>query len=132
MKDYLKNLFNKSGGREKVSLRFEGEIKFTLKINELNIGYLYIDEGLWKFHYSKEFKNQNEYRKLAGFSDLEKTYESRVLWPFFKIRIPGLKQPMILEIIKTENLDKDNEAMLLKRFGRKSVSNPYILELNTD
>ena len=130
MKKYLKSFFNKSGGNEKVSFEFEGVIKFTLKINKLDIGHLYIEDSLWKFSYSNEFKEQKKYRKLAGFSDLNKTYESKILWPFFKIRIPGLKQPMILEIIEKEKLDKDNEALLLKRFGRRTVSNPYILEIS--
>lgn len=131
MVDYIKRLFNKNKDNE-VSLNFKGEIKFTLSIKELIIGTLFIEENLWKFSYSEEFKEQTKFRKLAGFSDLNKVYESRILWPFFKIRIPGLKQPMIIEIIEQENLDKDNEAALLQRFGRKVVSNPYILELKTE
>jgi len=46
-----------------------------------------------------------------------------VLWAFLKIRISGLKQPMIRDIIRGEELDKRNEAVLYKRFGRKSMSN---------
>ena len=102
--------------------------RFTLKIDDIIVGHLQIEDGLWKFNYSDEFKNQNEYRRLTGFSDLNKVYSSEELWPFFKVRIPGLKQPMIQEILEKENLDKSNEAALLKRFGNRTMTNPYILE----
>lgn len=128
MLDYFRNLFTKSGSDEPITFKFEGSIKFTLKITDLEIGYLKIEDGLWKFNYSDAFKNQNKYARIAGFSDLNKTYSSEVLWPFFKIRIPGLKQPMIKEIIERENLDMANEALLLSRFGKRTMSNPYILE----
>ena len=35
---------------------------------------------------------------------------------------------MIIEIIEAEKLDPKNEAILLRRFGKKTMSNPYILE----
>ena len=128
MKEYFRNFFNKSDNKKKVSIEFDGVIKFTLKIEDLIIGNLELKEKHWVFYYSEDFKTQNVYRRLAGFSDLEKTYESQVLWPFFKIRIPGLKQPMIREIIESEKLNKDDEASLLRRFGRVTMSNPYVLE----
>lgn len=111
-----------------VEFEFAGEIRFTLKIKDLIIGYLSVEEGLWNFKYSDEFKDQTKYARLTGFSDLNKIYKAKVLWPFFKIRIPGLKQPMIKDIIASEKLDAQNEAVLLRRFGKKSMANPYILE----
>jgi len=126
----FKNILNK--GEEEnskpIEFQFDGEIKFTLSIVDLVIGALSIEDGMWVFRYSEAFKAQDKYERLTGFSDLDKTYRAEVLWPFFKIRIPGLKQPMIRDIIRDENLDEDNEAALLKRFGRQSMSNPYILE----
>ncbi len=126
----LKRLINKGEYKSIKPAEFEidDNIRFTLKIDVLNIGYLSVENGLWIFKYSEEFKNQNQYTRLTGFSDLNKVYKSDELWPFFKIRIPGLKQPMIKDILKTEQLDGSNEALLLKRFGLKSMSNPYILE----
>jgi len=111
-----------------VEFEFTCEIRFTLKIKNLIIGYLSVENELWNFRYSDEFKKQSKYARLTGFSDLEKIYKTDVLWPFFKIRIPGLKQPMIMDIIESENLDAKNEAVLLKRFGKKTMSNPYILD----
>ncbi|KAK6033622.1 hypothetical protein OSTOST_00220 [Ostertagia ostertagi] len=43
------------------------------------------------------------------------------------IRIPGLKQPAIQEILKREKIDSGNDIELLKRFGQKTISNPYEL-----
>lgn len=100
--------------------------KMTLKLNDLIIGYLTCSNEEWTFKYSDEFQNQNEFHSIVGFPKLDQVYKSKKLWPFFQIRIPGLKQPAIIETIKKENI-KYNEFELLKRFGRKSVSNPYEL-----
>lgn len=83
-------------------------------------------DGEWTFKYSDEFKIQNEYHKIIGFPELDEEYKSNDLWPFFRIRIPGLKQPAIREIIEKENI-QTNEFELLKRFGKKTISNPYEL-----
>lgn len=129
MKDFIKNLFRKDPNDHQISFEFDGTIKFNLKIEDLIIGILKIENQTWSFNYSEEFKSQDKYRRLAGFSDLSKIYTSEELWPFFKIRIPGLKQPMIKEILEKEKLNNSHEAVLLKRFGRISMSNPYILEV---
>ena len=126
----IKSFFKKGKDQnlKPIEFEFDGEIKFTLKIKNLKIGQLSIEKGLWVFVYSEEFKKQEKYDRLTGFSDLNKKYQAKMLWPFFKIRIPGLKQPMIRDIIEAENLDESNEAVLLKRFGKLTMSNPYILE----
>lgn len=126
----IKRLLFGTPEKDPVSIEFTGTIEFTLKIEDLVIGILEAKDGLWSFNYSEEFRNQEVYRRLTGFSDLKKTYTSSVLWPFFKIRIPGLKQPMVQEIIKSEGLDINDEVQLLHRFGRVTMSNPYILEPN--
>lgn len=69
------------------------------------------------------------YNHIAGFSNLNKVYKNETLWPFFRIRIPGLKQPAVKEILKKENINETNELELLKRFGHKTISNPYELDL---
>ena len=126
MINWFKKITDK--GIEESEFNAEGEFKFLLKIQDLIIGYLSFNNGDWEFQYSEEFKNQKKYSRITGFSDLNKVYKSKILWPFFKIRIPGIKQPMIIEIIEAEKLDPKNEAILLRRFGKKTMSNPYILE----
>lgn len=130
MREFLRKLFNKPENEENLSFEFSGNISFTLKIDEVLVGNLELKDKVWIFTYSDEFKSQQVYRRLAGFSDLNKQYKSDTLWPFFKIRIPGLKQPMVREILERENLNSNDEALLLKRFGRISMSNPYILEVS--
>ena len=102
---------------------------FVLKIDEVEVGELRCENGQWEFSYSDQFKNlhSRDYNHITGFPELDKVYKKDTLWPFFLIRIPGLKQPAIKEIIEKENIDTGNEAALLKRFGHKSISNPYEL-----
>ena len=43
------------------------------------------------------------------------------------MRVPSLKQPLIREIVRVEGLDSRDEVQLLRRFGRKTISNPFEL-----
>ena len=92
----------------------------------INIGGLAL--GLTAFVLLLLLNHETNYDKWAP--DLDKVYKKETLWPFFLVRIPGLKQPAIKEIIEKENIDSQNEAALLKRFGKHSISNPYELISN--
>lgn len=123
--------FNKSDIEDiEVSIPKNEEAKFILKVDKIRMGVLSCKNGEWYFKYCNEFKKYSEeYNRIVGFPDLDKVYKSEILWPFFQIRIPGLKQPSIQEIIKEEKIDQSNEAELLKRFGKKTITNPYELEM---
>ena len=96
-------------------------------LEDIVVGYLSCKDGVWTFKYSEEFKSKKEeLHKIVGFPQLEEEYTAEELWPFFRIRIPGLKQPAIKEIVENEKIE-NNEFELLKRFGKKSISNPYEL-----
>lgn len=126
------NLFGKIDDDDEVQIQLPKDeyAKFILKVDDLRIGILHCEKGEWYFKYTDEFKeHSDEYNRIVGFPDLNKIYTSETLWPFFQIRIPGLKQPAIQEILKKESIDKGNEVALLKRFGHKSISNPYELVL---
>lgn len=128
----IKKIFNWfSKGEEEVTLNLPKNEKavFTLKIDNVEVGKLRCDNGLWEFVYSDEFKNEyyQDYKRIAGFPNLDRVYKRETLWPFFLVRIPGLKQPAIKEIIEKEKIDAENEVELLKRFGQKSIANPYEL-----
>jgi len=111
-----------------VQLPKDEAAKFILMVDGIRIGILYCEKGNWFFKYTDDFKNHSdEYNRIIGFPDLNKTYQSDTLWPFFQIRIPGLKQPAVQEILAKEKIDKANEVALLKRFGHKTISNPYEL-----
>ena len=106
----------------------EEEQRFTLYLKELKVGKLSCEGGVWTFAYSDDFKaRSDEFYPIVGFPELDKVYKSNSLWPFFLIRIPGLGQPRIREIIEEEHLDINNEAQLLRRFGHKTIANPYEL-----
>ena len=124
------NWFSKSddGIEMQVQLPKDEEAKFILKVDNIHIGTLYCEKAEWYFQYTDDFKKHSEeYNRIVGFPDLDRVYKSDSLWPFFQIRIPGLKQPAIQEIIAKEKIDQANEVALLKRFGEKTISNPYEL-----
>ncbi|MDX2049025.1 MAG: HipA N-terminal domain-containing protein [Chitinophagaceae bacterium] len=126
----IKNWFSKNEDEleMRVQLPRDEEVKFILMVDDIRIGVLYCQKGEWYFKYTDDFKEHtDEYKLITGFPDLSKTYQSETLWPFFQIRIPGLKQPAIKEILEKEKIDKENEVALLKRFGRKTIANPYEL-----
>lgn len=103
--------------------------EFCLKYKSLEIGRLKTENGEWIFRYSQEFKQQaSDFNILADFPNVDKEYRSKELWPMFVYRIPGLNQPRIQKIIKDENIDKNSEVDLLRRFGRKSINNPFELK----
>jgi|SRR5690625_3848372 len=123
----LKYLNQHSEGHEDLATPSGIKAEFELKYKSLIVGYLELNDGVWKFSYSAEFKDQNELRPIVQFPDTNKVYKNEELWPFFTIRIPGLNQPEIENIIESENIDRSNEVELLKRFGEKTISNPYEL-----
>jgi HipA-like protein len=133
MTNYFKRLFSKSeelNPELEMYLPKDENATFELRVDKLVIGTLHFENGEWQFKYTDEFKkHRDEYNHIAGFSNLEKTYYRNTLWPFFQTRIPGLKQPAVKEILKKEHISESNELELLKRFGKKTISNPYELDL---
>jgi HipA-like protein len=123
----IKSWFSKDPDEASVPLPKEKDVKFLLRVDDIKVGYLYSNKGDWYFEYSNDFKNHLDYNLITGFPELNKVYKSDELWPFFRIRIPGLKQPVVMEILEKEKIDKNDEVELLKRFGQKTISNPYEL-----
>ena len=108
------------------NLNPQGEkVVFKLIINQITIGELSIENDLWHFKYCDEFKNQNIYKPLTEFPDINKEYKSNELWPFFLSRIPGANN---VNIINKDHKDFDL-VDLLKHYGSKTTTNPYKLQL---
>jgi HipA-like protein len=99
---------------------------FNLTYKNLEIGVLSYSNN-WVFQYSNDFINQNKIKPITGFPNIHKVYQSPNLFPFFDFRIPSLKRPEIQDIIKKEQLDATNKAELLAFFGKKTITNPYVL-----
>lgn len=126
----FKRFFAKNNEPEEAHLPESENATFKLKVDDIIVGTLHCEKGVWEFKYTDEFKQHaNEYNRIVGFSDLDKVYKNETLWPFFQTRIPGLKQPAVQEIIEKEKINQTNEVELLKRFGEKTISNPYKLQL---
>jgi len=123
----FKSWFSKDSDEMPVFIKEGKDAKFLLRVDDINVGYLCTANGEWLFEYSDDFKKHSDYNLITGFPELDKIYKSEELWPFFRIRIPGLKQPVVQEILENEKIDKNDEVELLKRFGKTTIANPYEL-----
>ena len=103
------------------------KVSFHLMHGKLLIGSLTYENGFWIFAYSDDFKKRPDLRTIIQFPDRDKVYRSDELWPFFGMRIPSLKQPAVEKLVADEHIDPSDRAALLKRFGRRTISNPYEL-----
>jgi HipA-like protein len=100
----------------------DDDAMFNVNLGKLLVGTLLYSDGVWYFRYSDEFKIQNRILPLANFPSKDKEYSTRELWPFFASRIPSNAQ---LQIDKDK--PKEDIVTLLRRFGRRTIANPYEL-----
>ena len=100
---------------------------FALAYRDIPVGVLTLAKGKWRFQYSDEFKKSDSLRPIVEFPDKDRVYETSELWPFFFMRIPSLKQAAVEDILKSEDIDSQDEMQLLRRFGRRTVANPFEL-----
>jgi HipA-like protein len=100
---------------------------FEVRHGSVTIGILRYTEAHWYFNYTDEFKLQSSLNVISDFPDKSRMYISDVLWPFFAVRIPGLKQPRVIELMEKSNISADNQVALLREFGKNTVANPYQL-----
>lgn len=105
------------------------EAKFYLKYDDLLIGTLSVQDGRWRFEYSDKFRRNTVLRPIVEFPDVNKAYESSELWQFFASRIPSPEQSEIEDILKREDIKEDDAISLLKRFGKRTIANPFELEI---
>lgn len=125
----LKQLFTRPEGLEIASVSNAKAATFGLMYGSLPVGTLELRSGVWHFDYTEVFKKQNKIPPIVGFSDINKNYKSEELWPFFMSRIPSTNRPAVKEVINKEHIDETDLAALLDRFGKKTISNPFELEL---
>lgn len=102
--------------------------KFLLTYNGLLVGTLSVENGIWKFEYSDAFRKENELRPIVEFPDVNKVYQNEDLWQFFASRIPSPEQAEVEEILRAEHIAEDDAVGLLKRFGKRTIANPFQLE----
>lgn len=109
----------------------EENAEFKLLYKDLVIGILRAAQGEWTFVYSDAFRKQPELKPLVEFPDLEKRYTSKHLWPSFVMRLPSLKQAEIQDVLRREKIDASDEVQLLRRFGHRTIANPFELVEST-
>ena len=116
------------GMRKPMVAPLDKMVRFLLKYGALPVGTLSVEDGVWKFEYSEQYKQSKSFRPLVEFPDVDKIYESKELWQFFASRIPSPEQPDVEEILKREQISEDDSITLLKRFGTRTIANPFQLE----
>jgi HipA-like protein len=105
------------------------QVQFVLSYNKLVIGYLSVNQGKWTFEYSEDFKKQGEILPLSNFPNKEMVYSSEELWPFFASRIPSAAQLERKAKITSDELSERNEVHLLRKYGHRTITNPFILQV---
>lgn len=126
LNNFIKKIWHTEGNSDINTPKDESAV-FMLMYKNLTIGILSLNDGIWEFKYTEQFRSQNEIKPLIDFPDTSVIYKSNQLWPFFSYRIPGLNQPSVQAIISKEQIDVNNEVALLKKFGRFSIFNPFQL-----
>lgn len=100
---------------------------FKLTLDGLVVGYLKLEGSRWIFEYSDEFKEAKGIQPLTNFPDINKTYVSEELWPFFSARIPSMSRSRVKNAARKQGIDENDLIGLLNRFGRKTITNPFEL-----
>ena len=103
-------------------------VAFLLRYRNLEVGRLTFEDGFWEFRYSDAFRSQSELQPLTDFPDLDRVYNDEDLWPFFVQRIPSLQQPAVKEFMQKRQLEEIDQATLLRRFGQRTIANPFELD----
>jgi HipA-like protein len=93
------------------------------------IGTLWQQDGQFVFRYEQSFASAPDAEPILAFPDLKEEYRSRDLWPFFAVRIPPSERSDVREALAQHGLRPDQTLEVLGALAKRSVSNPYRLEL---
>lgn len=105
-------------------------VRIVLPLSEgrsITVGTLTREGDRYVFRYSPDYVADRTMRPLRAFPSFNREFQSEVLWPFFAVRIPSSKRPEVRRILEDEQLDENDQIELLKRLGRRTVSNPFEL-----
>ena len=96
------------------------------------VGKLWQDRGDFVFEYDKAFARSPGVEALSPFPDLDETYRSAELWPFFAVRIPPLRRADVRELLERRGLRPEQTLDVLGTVARRSPTNPYELALEDE
>ena len=93
--------------------------------DQVTVGHLSYDDGVWTFVYDDEFRGRRmEFRPIEGFKDLDRVYRSKILFPFFAVRIPDEGRADIQDRLRKDHIEHPDLSDMLRIFGRRVVSSP--------
>jgi len=125
MRDLFQKVYDWLAGVE--PLPVDEKIAFKVMLGKLVIGHLRAENGQWVFAYSDEFRSQSNIKPIVDFPHKHREYRSASLWPFFALRIPSPTQAEVRDFINRQPNDRIDEGILLKRFGERTIANPFRL-----
>ena len=125
----IKRYLNPSTLR-KVRVAQNREASFRLMLDGMEVGQLDYVKGKWMYKYAEEYKESQGIKPLAGFPDVNKKYVSEELWPFFMSRIPSLSREKVKCQLHKEEIHENDLLQLLNRFGKRTITNPFVLVTN--
>jgi HipA-like protein len=118
----------KTDGMEFDDTPKDASASFFLLYDKFHIGTLIYSNNEWEFLYSDEFKHRQIVKPIIDFPDVNKTYKSADLWPFFAARIPAINQQFQVTKLQKAKVDERSAVALLKIFGNRTVTNPFRLQ----
>jgi hypothetical protein len=126
--EWVANEWRDREGFEAVETPSAEEAHFVLRYDGTDVAELWLSGGEWHFEYTEHFRKGSDLEPLVEFPDPEKKYVDEDLWAFFTLRIPSPKRPSIRKVVEEEGIDVNNEVELLRRFGRKTIDDPFLLQ----
>jgi HipA-like protein len=97
------------------------------------VGTLWQEEGQYRFAYDPSYRDRPDARPvIPAFPDLGHTYESPVLWPFFRVRLAPSDREDVQEAITEAGLDPEDPAhrlRLVELLGGQSPVSPFVFRL---
>ncbi len=91
---------------------------------QVEVGELAFDGSVWSFEYSSDYRQRPELRPIEGFPELDRTYRSTVLFPFFAVRVPDVEREDVKRKLREGHVRDPEPTDLLRIFGRRVVSSP--------
>jgi len=110
-----------SGPKQSLQLVLESEAGERLLIGTLSVGL-----HRFVFTYSPEFRRSGM-PVLPGFPDVDQTYESESLFPFFQLRIPPTTRDDVKRVLTEKAIRDDDVFEMLRVLGRRTAASPFTL-----
>ena len=122
LREALRRVMRKSQGHKSARFRLdylpEGGSPVT-------VGHLAFEDGVWTFEYDEAYRQRrDDLRPIEGFDDLDKVYRSKVLFPFFAVRIPDEHRKDVRRRLEQYRIEAPDASDLLRMFGRRAAASP--------